>query len=622
MMVSDFEIESQLTVYFTIQLRGKCPGAMAILLAMPAPRRGVNSRRSFLKTLPTVIAGTATAPALLRAQHAAAPRPITADDLAVAQQIVGVHLPDSERESARVIVARNRDNIEQLRRVPLASETEPAFSFRPAIKAGNRAAGAAPTATARASRAAAPTSATARRASARPSRPASLDALAFEPITTLASLIRSRQISSTELTRLYLDRLKRYDPTLFCVVTLLEERALAEAAEADRDIRAGRYRGPLHGVPYGIKDLFAVNGVRTTWGAKPYAAQVFNYDATVVTRLRQAGAVLVAKLATGELAIGDLWFAGRTRNPWNPERGSGGSSAGPAAATAAGLVGFAIGTETGGSIVGPASNCGVVGLRPTYGRVSRYGCMTLRWTLDKVGPMARSVADAALVLEALHGPDGRDETVADLPFSWNGERTVKGLRIGYIAREFEAAGDDASPEDRAQFAARKPVLDEALDFYRRSGATLVPLALPDLPAGAIYALLNAEAGAMFDELLRSGSVNELADKGSNGRANQLRATRFISAVDYIRAQRVRTLLMQQMNALLESVDVFLAPSSSESVTVTNLTGHPAVVLPAGFAGNMPVALMVTGRLWGEDGVLRVAAAFEGATEHHTRHPSL
>jgi len=248
--------------------------------------------------------------------------------------------------------------------------------------------------------------------------------------------------------------------------------------------------------------------------------------------------------------------------------------------------------------------------------------MTLRWTLDKVGPIARSVEDAALVLEALHGPDGRDETVSTVPFAWDRKRTVKGLRIGYIEREFTSPASDASGDTRQQFTSRKPIFDAALDFYRRAGATLVPVALPDLPAEAIYALLNAEAGAMFDELLRSGAINELADQGTNGRANQLRATRFISAVDYIRAQRVRTLLAQRMNALLDSVDVFLAPSTSDSVTVTNLTGHPAIVIPAGFVENMPVALMATGKLWREETVLRVAAAFEAATDYHTKHPNL
>jgi Asp-tRNA(Asn)/Glu-tRNA(Gln) amidotransferase A subunit family amidase len=255
-------------------------------------------------------------------------------------------------------------------------------------------------------------------------RPARVEELAFAPVTTLGALVRGREVTSVELTRMYLERLKRYDPRLHCVVTLTEDLALAQAAEADREIANGRYRGPLHGIPYGIKDLFATKGILTTWGAQPYATQVFDYDATTVVKLREAGAVLVAKLSTGELAIGDLWFRARTRNPWDPERGSGGSSAGPAAATAAGLVGFAVGTETGGSIVSPASACGIVGLRPTYGRSSRYGCMTLRWTLDKVGPMTRTVADAAHVLEAIHGPDGKDETVPPgVPFDWDSGTT-------------------------------------------------------------------------------------------------------------------------------------------------------------------------------------------------------
>ncbi len=407
---------------------------------------------------------------------------------------------------------------------------------------------------------------------------------------------------------MYLDRLKRHDATLFCVVTLTEDLAREQAAQADSEIRAGRYRGPLHGIPYGIKDLFSVKGRPTTWGAAPYEKQVFDYDATAVTRLREAGAVLLAKLATGELAIGDLWFRARTRNPWSPENGASGSSAGPASASAAGLVGFAVGTETNGSIVSPASTCGVVGLRPTYGRVSRYGCMTLRWTLDKVGVIARSVDDTALVLDAMRGPDGHDETVSDRPFTWSGANDLKGLRIGYVEREFGGTG------------ANVQVLNTALDVYRKAGASLTPVALPESPAAEIYALLNAEAGAMFDELVRSGGINQLADKGVNGRANQLRASRFIPAVDYIRAQRVRTLLLREMNQVFERVDAFLAPSSSASVTMTNLTGHPAITLPAGFNGDLPVGLMVTGPLFREDVVLRVAAAFERATDWHARRP--
>ena len=573
--------------------------------------RASRSRRRFLKGLPTVIAAgaaAATSEAPAAAQSGAIPADgITSDTLGAAQHIIGVYLPGQERESARPLITRNRDHYESIRKIEIPVETEPAFSFRPPRpRAEGRVAAPAPSRTTRP------------HGRRNRSLPASLDDLAYEPVTTLAPLVAARRVSSTDLTRMYLARLERHDPTLHCIVTLTADVALAQAAEADREIREGRYRGPLHGIPYGVKDLFATSGVPTTWGAKPYAEQVFDYDATVVTRLREAGAVLLAKLSTGELAVGDLWFRGRTRNPWDAERGSSGSSAGPAAATAAGLVGFAIGTETGGSIISPASTCGVVGLRPTYGRISRYGCMTLRWTLDKVGPLARSVADAGLVLEALHGPDDHDDTVPDLPFRWDARRDIKGLRIGYVEREIDSGlvGDD-----RQQAAARKPLHDAALAVFREAGATLVPITLPDLPASALYAILNAEAGAMFDELTRSGRINELADQGMNGRANQLRATRFIPAVEYIRAQRIRTLLVRQMNALFETVDVFVAPSQSESVTMTNLTGHPAVVLPAGFVDGLPIGLMLTGRLWDETTLLRAAAAFEHATEWHTKRPA-
>ena len=522
--------------------------------------------------------------------------------MGAAQHIIGVNLPLAERESARPIVVRNREHYDTIRSVAIAPEVEPAFSFRPPRPPN----GAAPSAGRRVS----PLPA----ASAR--KIASLEDLAFEPVTALAPLLASRQVTSTDLTTMYLDRLKRHDPTLLCVVTLTEDIALEQAAQADKEIRSGRYRGPLHGIPYGIKDLFAAKGAPTTWGARPYANQVFDYDATTVTRLREAGAVLVAKLATGELAIGDLWFRGRTRNPWSSDRGASGSSAGPASATAAGLVGFSVGTETGGSIVSPASACGVVGLRPTYGRVSRYGCMTLRWTLDKVGPMTRSVRDAALVLEAIYGPDGHDETVPDLAFSWNGRREFKNLRVGYVESELSAAAGDRDA------ATRRPIYEAALEVYRKAGASLVPITLPELPAGAVYAILNAEAGAMFDELTRTGGINELVDRGPNSRANQLRATRFIPAVEYIRAQRVRTLLLRELNAVFDTVDVFLSPSSSDSVTMTNLTGHPAIVLPGGFVEGLPVGIMLTGKLWDEATLLAAAATFEAATTWHTAHPTL
>jgi Asp-tRNA(Asn)/Glu-tRNA(Gln) amidotransferase A subunit family amidase len=527
---------------------------------------------------------------------------ITADGMGAAQHLIGVNLPLGERESARSIVIRNRDNYEAVRKVPIPTETEPAFSFRPPRPRHAVPANAAP-----------PRGTTAAPVAR---RFGSIGELAFEPVETLAGLLAARQITSVQLTTMYLDRLKAHDATLLCVVTLTEDLALEQARAADDEIRGGRYRGALHGVPFGIKDLFAARGIRTTWGAQPYVNQVFEYDATAVARLRDAGAVLVAKLSTGELAVGDLWFRGRTRNPWNPERGSSGSSAGPASAAAAGLVGFAIGTETGGSIISPSSTCGVVGLRPTYGRVSRHGCMTLRWTLDKVGVIARSARDTALVLAALHGPDGHDETVADVPFQPSPRRDIKGLRIGYLASELLTSSSGETP----QAAARRPLYEAAMDVFRHAGATLTPVTLPDLPASAVYAILNAEAGAMFDELTRSGAINELADKGPNGRANQLRASRFIPAVEYIRAQRVRTLMLTQVNAMFDHIDVFLAPSSSDSVTMTNLTGHPAITFPAGFVDHLPVGIMLTGRLWDEATLVRAARAYESATEWHTFRP--
>lgn len=591
---------------------------------MTVSRRSPRSRRAFLQQVPGLVAAGALAPALVDAQTSPAPgasatatgaqgtasasTPLSAADLTAAQRIADVTLPEAELTKALPLVSRARGHIERLRRVELDAGVEPAFSFTPA--GGRRVDGASAM-----PRSVIPALSTAVVA------PPAVESLAFAPLTTLAAHLRARHVTSADLTAMYLRRLRQYDPALHCVVTLTDELAMAQATQADRELAEGRDRGPLHGIPYGIKDLFATRGIRTTWGAAPYATHIPTEDATVVSRLADAGAVLVAKLATGELAIGDVWFGGQTRNPWNVQRGSGGSSAGPAAAVAAGLVGFAVGTETGGSIIGPSATCGATGLRPTYGRVPRTGCMTLRWTMDKVGPITRSTDDAGVVLQWLVGPDGRDETVAPGPWVWNGRRDLRGLRIGMVQSDFDVP-DDTSAEGRARWARTRPAFAAALDVYRAAGATLIPVTLPTLPAASVYALLNAEAGAMFDELLRSGRINLLADAGENGRANQLRGTRFIPAVDYIRAQRVRTLLVREMNALLDSVDVFLAPSSSDSVTITNLTGHPSAVVPAGLVDGLPVGLMVTGGLWQEDVVLRVASAYQDATDWHLRRPPL
>jgi len=558
-------------------------------------------RRGFLAALPAV----AAAPLALAEEKYSATKGV----LGVAQELAGLELGEPERERASDLVSRYREHYEAIRKVEVPSETEPAFRFEPPL----------PKALPRPKRKRPQVEAP---PASRLRRPQSDEDLAFLPVTALASLLRRRQVSSVELTRLYLDRLARFDGVLHCVVTRTDDLALAQAEQADREIRAQRYRGPLHGVPYGLKDLFATRGIRTTWGAKPFENQVPDYDATVVERLRDAGAVLIAKLATGELAIGDLWFGGRTRNPWNPEKGSGGSSAGPAAATAAGLAAFTVGTETGGSIVSPSSNCGVSGLRPTYGRVSRWGAMTLRWTMDKVGPIARSVEDCMLVLDVLHGPDGRDETVRRAPLDWEPEAGLAGLRVGFVEREFQELREDASEQAKARWPARREALGQALEVLRREGAQLVPVELPDLPGAALYAILNAEAGAMFDDLLRSGGAEQLANQGKGGRANQLYAARFIPAVEYIRAQRVRTLLIQRMNAIFDGCDVFLTPVPSPSTAMTNMTGHPALVVPAGFAEGMPEALMITGRLYDEGTLARAGLGFQRATGWHAKRPPL
>jgi len=553
------------------------------------------------RVIPTASGSAAPAPA-----QESAPPAVSTETLAHAERLTGVSFDPARRELMLPAVRTNREHYEALRRVPLAPEIEPALHFHPpaATRIGR------PPAT---------------RAPLDWPPPAitlgsSPEDLAFASVYELSELLRTRKITSTDLTRLALDRLTRHDPTLHCIVTLTQELALEQAAQADREMQAGQYRGRLHGIPYGLKDLVATRGIRTTWGAKPYEHQIFDYDATVVERLREAGAVLVAKLTTGELAIGDLWFGGRTRNPWNPERGSSGSSAGPAAAVAAGLVPFAIGTETNGSIVSPSSACGVTGLRPTYGRVSRHGVMALRWTLDKVGVIARAAEDAALVLRAVYGPDGRDETVADVAFEWQPGGSLAGLRAGIVEAELARSGVGGSGEERRRGAERAPVLRAAVETLRAAGLTIVPVELPDLPARAMYAVGNAEAGAAFDDLVRSGAVDQLANQGPDGRANQLRWARFVPAVEYLRAQRIRTLLVRAIEAMFSTVDVLVTPSDSASVTMTNFTGHPAVTVPAGLAGGLPVGLMFTGRYYDEATLLRVAWNYQQRTAWHRGRP--
>ncbi len=448
-----------------------------------------------------------------------------------------------------------------------------------------------------------------------PRLPDNIEDIAFWPVTHLAALIRSRQISSVELTKLYLDRLHRYDPILRCVVTFTDELALKQARRADREIARGEYHGLLHGIPYGAKDLLATRGIRTTWGAEPYRDQVPNVNAAVIDRLEEAGAVLIAKLSVGALAWGDVWLDGvMTKNPWNLEEGSSGSSAGSGSATAAGLVGFAIGTETLGSIVSPSNRCRVTGLRPTFGRVSRYGAMALSWSMDKIGPICRAVEDCAIVFDALRGTDGRDRTVTDYPFNYDARLDVKQLRVGYVKNAFGKKRDNKANDD------------ETLRVLRSLGIKLIPIELPKFPYDALTIILFAEAAAAFDELTRSNRDNLLARQVKDAWPNVFRRSRLIPAVEYVQANRIRTLAMQAMQQALHAarIDVYVAPSFDEAdLTRTNLTGHPAVVVPNGVTGKgHSSSITFTGRLYGEAATLSVAKAYQDATDFHLRVPDL
>jgi len=542
-----------------------------------------------------------------------APLRITKDQLKAALEILGLDFTEEQRDMMLPDVNRALIGYERLRKINIPLDTEPAFHFRPALPGKEPKPGPGkftPTHNAKMATFKDP------------------EELSFLPVTELAPLVRAKKISSTDLTRMYLGRLKRYSPKLLNVVTLTEDLALEQAAQADKEIRAGKYRGPLHGIPFGAKDLFNTKGILTTWGAEPFKDQVPTYNATCIDRLYKAGAVLVAKLSMGALAQGDVWFAGTTKNPWNIEQGSSGSSAGSASSTAAGMVGFSIGTETLGSIVSPSSRCGVTGLRPTYGRVSRYGAMGLSWTMDKIGPICRSVEDCALVLNAMYGPDGHDVTTIDAPLDWNPSAPLSNLKIGYVKSEFErtqgfGGRGGNNPNAAQQAAARKKIYEDALEALRKAGAKLEEAELPQTDAQQLVVLLDAEAAAAFDDITRDGRVGQLRGQGRGDWPNSFRKSRLIPAVEYIRAQRARTLLQQQMDEFMQKWDVLVTPTGSATLTITNLTGHPQVAVPCGFiGGNSPQSILFTGRLYEEGTPLRVAHAFEQATEWHTMHPKM
>jgi Asp-tRNA(Asn)/Glu-tRNA(Gln) amidotransferase A subunit family amidase len=473
-------------------------------------------------------------------------------------------------------------------------------------------------------------------------RPANLEDAAFWPLAHLAQLLKTRQVTSVELTRMYLDRLSRFNATLNFVVTYTDELAIRQAQQADREIAAGKYRGPLHGVPWGCKDIIAVPGFPTQWGSGAFKGQVIDTEATVVRLLREAGAVMLAKLATGELASGDQWFGGRTNSPWDPTEGSSGSSAGPASATAAGCVAFAIGTETSGSILSPSTICGVTGLRPTFGRVSRYGAMTLSWTQDRLGPLCRTVEDCALVFHAIAKADEQDLSVIDLPFNWDADLDVRKLRVGYLAPAFE---------ERTRNADWKRNDAQVLETIKALGVTAEPFELPAMPTNVTGGILGAESGASFDEFIRSGRDQNMTTKT---RGNGMRQSRVVPAVEYLQTQRVRAMIMRQFAAVVSKYDVYIAPyidmraggagragragGSGGSDTspptpppsairdhfqVANLCGYPAVSVPNGFtAEGRPTSITFLGRLYAEAEMLALARAYQERAGFHLKHPRL
>jgi Asp-tRNA(Asn)/Glu-tRNA(Gln) amidotransferase A subunit family amidase len=573
------------------------------------------------------------------------PPKITAEMIDQAAVLAGVGPFTAEQKKMMIdgLVDTN-GSIKAIRKLKLANSVAPAFVFHPLP------AGAKPPAP----QAMSPHSP----ATSIPEAPARIEDLAFATVGELGALLCVRKITSLDLTQMYISRLKRYDSKLHFVITLTEERALAQARAADDEIAAGKYRGPLHGIPWGAKDLLAVKGYPTTWGAGGFEHQSFDEDATVVQRLDAAGAVLIAKFTLGALAMGDKWFGGRTRNPWNPEQGSSGSSAGSASGVSAGCVGFAIGSETLGSIASPCTVCGVTGLRPTFGFVPRTGAMALSWTMDKLGPITRSVADCAMVLEAIHGPDGKDASVLAADFRWDPGFDWSSLRIGYLKSAFDPPEplklDEAAPnetpeekkkreehnahaaESRARGDYDRRYEAAALDKLHAMGVTLIPIELPKLPYGAMRDLLTAEAAAAFDDLTLSGRDSLLTGQEVNDWPNSFRVARFYPAVEYIQANRARTLAIQQISALFEGVDIIVAPTFSNQLVATNLTGHPALILPNGLRGSdapkvvesgmggpgTPVSLTFLAGHYRDARLAAFAHAYQEATGFHKLHPRL
>jgi Asp-tRNA(Asn)/Glu-tRNA(Gln) amidotransferase A subunit family amidase len=578
------------------------------------------TRRRFLACMAGLGLGSTLAPGILwaRMQEAGA-RTVTAAMVTDALKLAGIDVTDEE--AGEIVESANRSltQLEELRAIHVPNDVSPPFHFSsvvPGIEVDR----------------------TARpfRMSEAPivERPTDLEDVAFWPVRHLAELVRTQQVTSIELTEMYLARLRRYNPVLNNVVTFLDDYGLAEARRADEEIAAGRYRGPLHGIPWGAKDIISVKGYRTTWGSPAFEDQVFDYDASIVEMLRDAGAVLIAKLTTGELAAGDRWFGGQTKSPWDPAHGSSGSSAGPGSATAAGCVGFAIGTETSGSILSPSARCGLAGLRPTFGRISRYGVMALSWTMDRLGPMCRYAEDCALVMEAIAKPDGRDMSVSDAPFHWDAGLDVRTLRVGYIKESFDGLTNDAA---RANAGAM-------LDTLRELGVSdFVPMTVPEITTNT--SAINVEMAVYFDEHARSGRM----DKARGGRRP---GSRLMPAVDYLRGQRIRMMMMMELAQATEGLDVWVVASNNTGVgppprpegeptppppppgppqpqgpaqrhsSMANLACYPAINVPNGFADTgTPTNATFFARPFREEPLIALARAYQDRAGFHLRRPA-
>jgi Asp-tRNA(Asn)/Glu-tRNA(Gln) amidotransferase A subunit family amidase len=576
-----------------------------------------DTRRRFLATFSSFGLGGTLAPgvAWARLQEAGADR-ITLAMVTDALKLSGIELAEGDRQALVDAANTNLERVEALRGLHIPNDVSPPYHFSPVVPGMTVDRTRRPWVLSKA-----------------PSlkRPANLEDVAFWPVRHLAELVRTKQVTSVELTRMYLARLHRHNPVLNNVVTFLDGHGLAEAERADREIAAGRYKGPLHGIPWGCKDIITVKGVKTTWGSPAFTEQQFDYDASIVEMLRDAGAVLIAKLATGELAGGDNWFGGQTKSPWDPTQGSSGSSAGPASATAAGGVAFAIGTETSGSILSPAARCGIVGLRPTFGRVSRHGAMALSWTQDRLGPLCRYAEDCALVMQAIARPDGRDMSVSDVPFNWNAGFDVRTLKVGILQASFDELTEPAATANAAA----------TMEVLKTLGVgPFQPVVVPDFPFE--MSGIGVESAAFFDEHQRAGRMAKV----SRNRARP--AGRLTSAVDFLQMQRARMMMMAALAKATAHVDVYVVASNSigkggpggappprepgtprppqppgqRHFQYANLACYPAVNVPNGFAdGGTPTSIVFYAQPYRELELLALARAYQAATTWHTQRPA-